>query len=125
MNDAEKIVECEKEKNPEVFKILQDLVGNKKSIWYKDKETGQFVEVPFADDTNYFTAEDGSLSDVVWQLDLHLQHGIPRLTIDIINFKDIEYLEEHMPCLNYFPTSLLLEDYGTLWRDDNDASRIM
>lgn len=123
MNEEDKVIEYEKEKNPEVFKILQDLVSNKKSIWYKDKETDQFVEVPFADSTIYFdyTTEDDDLSDVVWQVDLRFRHGTPRLTIDIINFKDIEYLQEHMPCLNYFPTSLLLEDYGTLWRDKNDA----
>ena len=123
MDEEEKVIEYEKEKNPEVFKILQDLVGNKKSIWYKDKEADQFIEVPFADTTIYFdfSTEDNSLNDVVWQIDLRFQHGIPRLTIDIINFKDIEYLQEHMPCLNYFPTSLLLEDYGTLWRDKNDA----
>lgn len=123
MDEEEKVIEYEKEKNPEVFKILKDLVGNKKSIWYKDKETNQFVEVLFADATVYFgyAMKDDTLSDMVWRVDLHSQHGIPRLTIDIINFKDIEYLEEHMPCLNYFPTSLLLEDYGTLWRDNNEV----
>ncbi len=123
MEEEEKVIEYEKEKNPELFKILQDLVSNKKPIWYKDKETNQFIEVPFADTTIYFdyTTKDGNHSDVVWEVDLRFRHGTPRLTIDIINFKDIEYLQEHMPCLNYFPTSLLLEDYGTLWRDRNDA----
>ena len=109
----------ERDSYPEAFKVIRDVVMNRSNIFYKKGD--KFIEVP-----NNFTVslttigKDGNNNDeykgLSWQINIVMRYGKPRLAIEVYDYKEMEYLEKNMPCLNYFPHVLLPEDYGVKWK---------
>ena len=103
----------EREKNPEIFKMVQDFVAKKEIILYK--KGSKFIEIPFNEISSMI--EFKKLSQYAWCVNIRLNNGEPRLVIEIVDYKEIEYIKKHMPVINYIPEALFLEDYGKKWKE--------
>ncbi len=106
--EMDELVEQERTKNPEAFEALRDAVHNKKTILFKNRDD-EVKEVTYS---RNFEEHNNN----IWQPDIRMRNGKPRIVIDVYNLQDMAYLEEHCPVINYFPTSLLIEEYKIKWK---------
>lgn len=106
--DADKITDEEIKKYPKETKILGILLRDKKPLWYKNKD-GVFTRAEYYSDANIY-----------WDVAVRFRHGVLRVVIEVFDQEDILWQHEHLPVFNYFPTTLLLEEYGTFWRETEE-----
>lgn len=109
----EKVIEKEKQNFPEQIEIIKRIFNEDLAIRVKTEHLECIAkQILGPNQKDFFERID---QRYIYELNIRMQSGEPRLVIDVTDVDKLLWHEEHMPGITFFPEILLLEDYGKTW----------
>ena len=98
---------------PEIDRIVIDALENNEEMYFKtDKEIIACKPMDVFDEKkpeNFF-----------YKLDVRMDHGEVKCGLELIDLKELLYLEEHMPVLNYMGKFFPYDSFNKTWSNTTD-----